>query len=254
MILEVCVDSYESLLTAKRAGADRIELCSALNLGGLTPSMGLMKKARELEGLEIFVMIRPRSGDFLYSEEDYAVMKEDIRLVKALGFDGIVLGFLNAQGGIDLERTREAAELAYPLKVAFHRAFDDARDPDKDLPALIDIGVIRILSSGQRASALEGADYLARLQREFGSRITIMPGSGITSSNIKEIVELTGCSNYHMSGKLNRASAMVYRDYVKRMGTSEKELVVEVADFQRINEVKRILDTMKGDSSLREDL
>lgn len=243
MTLEVCVDSYKSLCTARDAGANRIELCSALNIGGLTPSMGLMRLARKITDLEIFVMVRPRSGDFLYNEQEYLTMKEDVKLVKDLGFDGIVVGFLNAQGGIDLDRTREIVELAAPLKVVFHRAFDDAKNPEENLPHLIDMGIIRVLSSGQRPSAFEGAGYLARLEEKFGDKITIMPGAGISASNIKELVEITGCSHYHMSGKVNRGSAMLYKGYLDRMRTPESELVVEEADFAKINEVRKILDS-----------
>lgn len=242
MILEVCVDSYKSLLIAKEAGADRIELCSALNIGGLTPSIGLMKKASQHGDLEIFVMVRPRSGDFLYNEEEFETMKEDVIAIKKLGFDGIVAGFLKADGRIDLERTRELVELAAPLKFVFHRAFDDAKSPVEDMEALIDMGVLRILTSGQRPKALEGADYISRLEKDFGDRIEIMPGSGVSADNILELVRLTGCKSYHMSGKVNIGSAMVYKDYLDRMETFEAEIKVEKADFDRINKVRTLLD------------
>ncbi|WP_202709927.1 copper homeostasis protein CutC [Sporosalibacterium faouarense] len=242
MILEVCVDSYTSIITAKKAGADRIELCSALNIGGLTPSYGLMKKAKEIKDIEIFVMIRPRSGDFLYDSNEFETMKHDIDIVKQMGFDGIVTGTLLPNGSIDIDRMKELVKHAYPLKVVFHRAFDDAREPMKDITKLIEIGVCRILTSGQRANALEGADYIAKIQEKFGDSITIMPGCGVTSDNVEAIYRRTKCTNYHMSGKVNVGSQMKYRECVKRMNTPKDEFVIEMADYNLIKKARDIID------------
>lgn len=244
MILEVCVDSFTSLLTAKKAGADRIELCSALNIGGLTPSYGLMKQAKSIEDIEIFIMIRPRSGDFLYDEMEYDTMKNDIEVVKEMGFDGIVTGMLLEDGRIDLEKMKEIVELAKPLKVVLHRAFDDAKEPEGNIPDLIDMGIERILTSGQRENALEGIEYIANIQKLYGEKITIMPGTGINGGNIEEIYNKTGCTNYHMSGKVDIGSKMKYRECIKRRNNPPSEFLVERADLNNIKEVREKLDRL----------
>lgn len=245
MKLEVCVDSYTSIVTAKNAGADRIELCSALNIGGLTPSYGLMKKAKEIKGMEIFVMIRPRSGDFLYDDNEFETMKNDISIAKQMEFDGIVTGILLKDGRIDIERMRELVKIAYPLKVVLHRAFDDAKDPIEDIDKLIEMGVCRILTSGQRANALEGADYIAKIQERFGASITIMPGGGVNAGNIEEIYRLTGCTHYHLSGKVNIGSQMEYRECIKRMNTPVSEFVLERADYDLIKRTRDVIDNIE---------
>jgi len=244
MILEVCVDSYTSMITAKKAGADRIELCSALNIGGLTPSYGLMKKAKELKDIEVFVMIRPRSGDFLYDDNEFETMKNDISLVKEMGFQGIVTGVLLSNGKIDLERMKELVKAAHPLKVVLHRAFDDAKDPIEDIPKLIEMGVCRILTSGQRENALEGAKFIGEIQKSFGASITIMPGCGVNENNLEEIYKLTGCTHFHLSGKVNVGSKMEYRECIERMNTSSSEFIVERADFALIKRAREVLDRL----------
>ncbi|MBP1924840.1 copper homeostasis protein [Sedimentibacter acidaminivorans] len=244
MILEVCVDSYTSLMIAKDAGADRIELCSSLNIGGITPSYGLMKMAKEVEDIEIFVMIRPRSGDFLYDNNEFQTMKRDIEIVKELGFDGIVTGILLSDGRIDIDRMNELVYFANPLKVVFHRAFDDAKDPVLDISKLIDMGVCRILTSGQRVNALEGAEYIAKMQADFGKNITIMPGCGVNANNIKKIYEITGCSHYHMSGKVNIGSKMEYRGNIMRMSTPQSEFIVERSDYDLIKKARDVIDNL----------
>ncbi|MDF2673074.1 MAG: CutC family protein [Clostridiales bacterium] len=245
MKLEVCVDSYTSMVTAKTAGADRIELCSALNIGGLTPSYGLMKKAKEIKGIEIFVMIRPRSGDFLYDDNEFEIMKNDINIAKQMEFDGIVTGILLSDGRIDIDRMRELVKIAYPLKVVLHRAFDDAKDPIEDIDKLIEMGVSRILTSGQRANALEGADYIAKIQEKFGNSITIMPGCGVNAGNIEEIYRLTRCTHYHLSGKVDIGSQMEYRECIKRMNTPMSEFVLERADYDLIKRARGIIDNIE---------
>lgn len=241
MMLEVCVDSYTSILAAKNAGANRIELCSALNIGGLTPSYGLMKKAKEVEDIEIFVMIRPRSGDFLYDDNEFETMKNDINIVKQMGFDGIVTGILLRDGRIDIDRMSELVKIAYPLNVVFHRAFDNAKNPIEDIPKLIEMGVCRILTSGQRANALEGANYIAKIQEKFGDSITIMPGCGVNANNIEQIYKVTKCTHYHLSGKVNIGSQMEYRECIKRMNTPKSEFVVERADYDLIKKAREII-------------
>lgn len=242
MILEVCVDSFDSMDTAMKAGADRIELCSALELGGLTPSYGLMEKASGHKEVEVFVMIRPRAGDFLYSEEEFDVMKRDIRKAKELGLTGIVTGILLKDGSIDLKRMKELVTLSHPLPVSFHRAFDDAKEPDRQIPDLIDMGVIRILTSGLEESAWEGADYLKSLQDTFGDQITIMPGAGIRPENIRMLAEKTGCSSFHMSGRSRTESRMEYRADLERGKSVSETYSNYYADHEKIRSVREILD------------
>lgn len=244
MKLEVCVDSYTSMVTAKNAGADRIELCSALNIGGLTPSFGLMKKAKEIKGMEIFIMIRPRSGDFLYDDNEFETMKNDIILAKQMKFDGIVTGVLLSDGKIDIDRMRELVEIAYPLKVVLHRAFDYAKDPLEDIEKLIEMGVCRIITSGQGANALEGAEYIAKIQERFGDSITVMPGCGVNAGNIEEIYRITRCTHYHLSGKADIGSQMEYRDCIERMNTPISEFVLERADYDLIKRARDVIDKL----------
>lgn len=232
------------MLTAQKAGADRIELCSALNIGGLTPSLGLMGKAREVEGLEIFVMIRPRSGDFLYDDNEFETMRKDVQAARDMGFDGIVTGMLLPDGRIDVDRMRILADEAKPLKTVLHRAFDDALEPMDQIPELIDMGICRILTSGQRANALEGAPMIAELQSRFGDKITIMPGCGVNANNIEKIYMATKCTNYHLSGKVDVGSGMKHRACMERMGTPESEFKVERADYSLIAKARQVIDSI----------
>lgn len=240
MVLEVCVDSFSSILTAKEAGANRIELCSSLNLGGLTPSYGLMQQARNIKGLEIFVMIRPRSGDFLFDEYEFETMKNDIEVVKRIGFDGIVTGVLKSDGRIDIERMQELVELASPLKVVLHRAFDRAKDLMADINLLIEMGICRILTSGQQPNAVLGANFIANLQKEFGDKITIMPGCGVSHLNVEELYQKTKCTNFHLSGRMKVESKMNYRDSLN----VESEYILEKADFELIKSMREVLDRL----------
>lgn len=239
MILEVCVDSYESFLEAKRAGADRIELCAALEVDGLTPSYGLMKQAAQEKQMEVFVMIRPRSGDFLYHDLEFEEMKNNIRIVKEMGFQGIVIGFLNEDGSLDLNRLKQACELAAPMKVVLHRAFDQAVEPENQIQELIEMGVCRILTSGQKKTALEGALYIKKIQEKYGNQITIMPGSGVNATNIPALYEQTSCTQYHLSGKSPVKSSM------KRVSPDLEEQWMEKADYEKIHAVRKMLDTIK---------
>jgi copper homeostasis protein len=184
MIVEVCANSYESALNAKKAGADRIELCTELAVGGITPSYGLIKKVRKEIAIPINVLIRPRSGDFTYSDTEFDIMKSDIELCKKLGCNGIVSGILSSDLTIDLKRTKELVDLAKPLSFIFHRAFDWVIDPFKALEQLIDLDVDRILSSGQEINAAKGIFLLEQLQKKARDKLTILPGGGINKNNV----------------------------------------------------------------------
>jgi copper homeostasis protein len=205
--LEICVTSLDYALAAERAGADRIELCSDLECGGVTPSTRLMQAAREQLRTPIHVLIRPRPGDFVYSAREFRAMRKSIETAKALKMDGIVLGVLDRNSHVDVARTRELVELAHPLPVTFHRAFDEslnetrgksnaAHDP---LDAVIQTGAERLLTSGGRARAVDALSTLARFVKQAGNRLSVMPGSGITPANILRVVSATATREVHGS-------------------------------------------------------
>lgn len=185
MIVEVCANSYEYAIKAEKAGADRIELCKDLHLDGLTPAYEIAKKTINELNIPVFILIRPREGDFNYSNEEYELMKADIVKFKEMGCKGIVSGVLNDDKTIDLERTKELVELTRPLEFTFHRAFDIVTDPFKELENLIEIGIDRVLTSGQKDKAIDGLDLLKKLNKKAGDKIKIMPGSGISNNTIK---------------------------------------------------------------------
>lgn len=223
IVLEICANSLASALEAQLGGADRVELCDNLLEGGTTPSYATLLKARELLQLQLYPIIRPRGGDFLYSDPEFEIMREDIRLAKRLGCDGVVIGLLKKDGSIDAVRTGRLVEEAWPLGVTFHRAFDMCRNPEEGLETLIELGVERILSSGQRRTALEGAEQLARWHRQAGGRIRIMAGSGVRPNNIAEIRNRSGLEEFHSSAQLSIPSRMDFRNTEALMGESGKE-------------------------------
>ena len=197
MKLEICANSYQSAINAEKAGANRIELCSELAIGGITPSYGLLKKVTKELSIPIHVLIRPRSGDFTFSEDEFNIMKENILLCKELGVSGIVSGVLNTDNSIDVERTKELVALSKPMNFTFHRAFDWVKNPLEEIKNLEKIGVVRILTSGQENSAEIGLQNLIAFQKAT-SKITIMPGGGINQNNIKLFQE-NGFTEVHLS-------------------------------------------------------
>ena len=184
-MLEIAVFNIQSALLAAAAGAHRLELCENPYDGGTTPSYGTLKTVREKISIPVFPIIRPRGGDFLYSDAEYEVICKDVQLCKELGFDGVVIGLLHADGSIDKERTKKLVDLAYPLEVTFHRAFDRAAHPLQALEDIIACGCNRILTSGQVPNAWDGRELIKQLVEKADDRIIIMPGSGVRSSNIK---------------------------------------------------------------------
>lgn len=210
MIIEIGAYSLQSCQTAQQAGAGRIELCGSLSEGGTTPSAGLIQLARQHLTIPLYVMIRPRGGDFLYAETELAVMQADIDLAKSLGADGLVLGLLRANGTIDEDATRSLVEQAHPLPVTFHRAFDMTRDPLEALEAIIRTGAVRILTSGQQPTAEAGLPLLSQLVREAAGRIEIMAGAGVTAANAARLAE-AGVDALHLSGRASYPSPMTYR-------------------------------------------
>lgn len=209
-IIEIATSDFATTKSAVEGGADRIELCANLAEGGTTPSYGTVKQCREAFNVLIYPIIRPRGGDFLYTDEECSIMLQDIKLFKELGCDGVVIGLLNRDGGIDVKRSSQLVEAAYPIGVTFHRAFDRCRDPFEALEQLVEIGCERILTSGQLPTVSEGADLIAELNRKADERIIIMPGSGLRKDNIKWLAEKTGCYEFHSSLRGKAASSMEF--------------------------------------------
>lgn len=201
MKLEICASNYQSANNAQNAGAHRIELCSELAVGGITPSYGLIKQVIENLSIPVFVLIRPRSGDFTYSDADFEIMKQDIQMCKKLGCKGIVSGVLNSDNTIDIERTKTLIELSKPLPFTFHRAFDWTPNPFEALKSLINLNVNRILTSGQAISAEKGILILNQLHQLANGALTILPGSGINPNNIL-IFKAAGFKEVHCSAVL----------------------------------------------------
>jgi copper homeostasis protein len=210
MIYEICVDSAAGVRAAKSAGADRVELCADLLEGGITPSCGMMRQARVTADIGLHVIVRPRGGDFLFDDDEFAIMRSDIETAKAEGADGVVIGLLTRAGEVDTVRTRELISLARPLSVTFHRAFDMTREPFEALEALIELGVDRVLTSGQEATALEGLPMVAELVRRAESRIVVMPGGGITSQNVERIIAAAKPKEIHFAALEPTASPMEF--------------------------------------------
>ncbi len=197
--IEIATSDFATTQSAVNGGADRIELCANLAEGGTTPSYGTIKQCRESFSVSLYPIIRPRGGDFLYTDDEFEIMLHDVKLCKQLGCDGMVIGLLNKDGTIDIKRTSVLIETAYPLGVTFHRAFDRCIDPFTALEQLIDIGCERILTSGQKPSVVDGVDLVAELNKKAADRIIIMPGSGVRKENIKMLAAKTGCTEFHSS-------------------------------------------------------
>ncbi len=238
-MFEVAVDSIDSALIAQSAGANRIELCAGLAIGGITPSHGMVAVAQQQLEIPINVIIRPRRGDFLYSQSEFEMMQQDIAYAKSLNVNGVVIGMLQADGNIDIDRTRILIEQARPLDVTFHRAFDMAVDPVQALEDLIGLGVNMVLTSGQESSAKKGLPLIAKLVERANGRIKIMPGAGINPTNIRLVVEQSGASDFHFSGKAVVQSGMDYRNDKLAMGGGDNlsEYELTVADANTIREV-----------------
>jgi copper homeostasis protein len=238
-IIEIATSDFSTTKSAVEGGADRIELCANLAEGGTTASYGQIKKCREVFDISLYPIIRPRGGDFLYTDEEFEIMLQDVKLCKEFNFDGIVIGLLNADGTIDIKRTAKLIESAYPLEVTFHRAFDRCRDPFEAIEQLIEIGCERILTSGQRPTVSEGIDLIAELNRVAGHRIIIMPGSGVRKENIKMLAEKTGCLEFHSSLRGKTKSRMEFIQ--PAFADSEENYFNNSIDADEVKELKQIL-------------
>lgn len=220
--LEICANSVDSALNAQKGGAHRVELCDNLSAGGTTPSYGSIIKARELLQIKLYPIIRPRGGDFLYNDLEFELMQKNIEMCKRIGCDGVVIGLLTSSGKIDKERTRHLVDLAKPLGVTFHRAFDRCVDPLEGMKTIIETGCERILTSGQQPTAPEGIELISQLVEKAAGRLTIMPGSGIRKKNIADVLKKTGAKAIHTTAKAQVQSSMKFKSSLEMDNQSEE--------------------------------
>lgn len=241
--IEIVCTNIESVIAAEQGGADRVELCDNLVEGGTTPSYGMIEVARKKTSIGLFVMIRPRSGDFLYSEEEFEIMKLDIHVCKQLKADGVVFGLLDANGNVDVKRTKELVALAKPMLVTFHRAFDLAKDSLNALEDIINCGCNRILTSGQQPTAIQGEQLISQMIKKAGDRIIILPGGGIRPDNVVSLLDKTMATEIHSSAKNSRASKMKFKcDTVTTGNPSSDEYRVTIADIDTIRKLVKTVN------------
>ena len=243
--LEVCANSVTSALAAQEGGAVRVELCENLKEGGTTPSPGQILQARSLLHIKLYVLIRPRGGDFLYTDLEYKIMLADIRYCIEAGCDGIVIGMLNADGSIDKKRCLEMVRLAkqWGLGVTFHRAFDMCANQLQALDDIIEIGCERILTSGGKTTAIEGATAINKLVEKAAGRLSIMPGSGVSEANVADIVHFTGVTEVHSSARTQIQSKMQYQNHILMGNASGDEYSIDITDVGRVRELVRLANS-----------
>lgn len=243
-MLEICAGSWDSVLAARDGGADRVELCSGLAEGGLTPSLGLIRAACRLDGLKVHVLIRPRGGDFLYTETEAALMEDDIRSAIDAGADGVVVGSLTPDGDVDTLQLRRWVAAAGGRNVTFHRAFDLCRQPEQALQDIADCGCNRLLTSGQADKAINGLPLLARLVVRAGDRLSIMPGSGVNAANAVSILTATGAHELHASARRTVMSQMRFRHGGVSMGQPADEYMRLETHPDEVRAIRRVLSGM----------
>ena len=243
--LEICCYSVESAVIAEEYGADRIELCDNYSEGGTTPSYAAIQHALQIIKIPIHIIVRPRGGDFLYSQMEYEIIKTDILRIKKLNANGIVIGFLKSNGEIDIERTKAIVDMAKPMEVTFHRAFDMCKDPLSALEHLKEIGITRILTSGAKNTAIEGADLISELVLKADNKIIIIPGSGVHEKNLNELILKTKAIEFHSSAKTFEKSKMQYFNHDINMGGTDNldEFKKVTIDIERIKKMVRILNS-----------
>ena len=240
--VEVVVYNLESAFKAQLGGADRIELCDNPADGGTTPSLGIVEQVRQNVTLDVYVMLRPRGGDFCYSSYEFHAMKRDLIHCQKLSVDGFVLGILNPDGTIDKKRCKELIDKARPLKVTCHRAFDMTRDPFEALEDCIEVGFSRILTSGQQSKAGDGVELIRQLVEKAGTRISIIAGSGVNEDTVQEIVSRTKVKEIHFSASAFRKSDMIFQNQkIAAMGEEGKgEFQVRTVDPERVKKIKEL--------------
>lgn len=241
VILEICADSVESALAAQLGGASRVELCSDLFEGGVTPSAGLISTVRRKLDIDLYVMIRPRGGDFCYTAEEFATMENDVHVAKQLGANGIVSGVLQEDRDVDVARTRCLVEMARPLKTTFHRAFDMSRNLSQSLEDVIKAGADRVLTSGGKQKAEDGIYTIAQLVKAADRHISLMVGSGITRSNVRRVIEATGVREIHASTRVQMPSPMRHHNESISMGLGNGSEYQRTVVLQE--DVRRLLES-----------
>lgn len=234
MIIEICTNGITSSLNAQKGGANRIELCDNLLEGGTTPSLGMIEIVKKQLSIDVFVMIRPRGGDFLYSDLEFEIMKNDILHCKEIGVEGVVFGILNSDGTIDKQRTLSLIEIARPMQVTFHRAFDRCNNLQQGLEDLIELGIDNVLTSGGNPKAIDSLPILEKLVQQAGNRINIMVGSGVNPYNVHHFKNI-GITNFHFSATTTTNSPMTFRsqafDTTEQLSVSEFELKISSAEM-----------------------
>lgn len=236
--IEICAGSITSALAAQKGGACRVELCDNLKDGGTTPSYGMLLIARKNLHIKLFPIIRPRGGDFFYSDLEFEVMKTDIEQCRNLGCEGVVFGILTKDGEVDIKRNSELKKAAGNLQTTFHRAFDRCKNPFKALEEIIKMGFDRILTSGQEITAIKGASLISALIEKANGRTIIMPGAGIRPENLKELIAQTGATEYHSTAKNKLESKMVFREI--KTGNIEDEFFTEETDTEIVKQLVAI--------------
>lgn len=245
--LEVCVADIESAIAATEGGAGRIELCSALGEGGVTPSLGLTRTVRGLFPGKMHVLIRPRGGDFVYTSEEIQCMINDIRCARECGADGVVIGALLPDGSINIEACELLVNAASGMSVTFHRAFDLCKNPSEGLEEIIALGCDRVLTSGQAPSAIEGAELIAKLNRQANGRIMLLPGGGVNAHNAPHILTSTGCTELHASARHSIPSPMIYRHSGVAMGNAGNDEYIRcVTSSQIVAEIIEAMNKLKS--------
>lgn len=244
-ILEICAADIDSVVAAAKSGADRVELCSALGEGGITPSAGLIAEALKVPGIKVNVLIRPRGGDFLYTPDEVAVMEYDIKLCREMGANGVVIGALTPEGDIDMATCRKLIAATGNMSITFHRAIDVCRSVEDALEQIVELGCHRILTSGHAASAMQGVDTLRQMVAQANGRIAIMAGGGVNPGNAAEIICKSGATEIHGSAKSTVNSLMKFRTADVNMGTpGADEYSRQTTSAEIVAEIVKVLDTI----------
>lgn len=242
--IEICANSVQSAINAEKGGANRVELCDNLWEGGTTPSYASIALAKKYIDIPVFVLIRPRGGDFVYNDLEFETIKQDISIAKLLGIAGVVSGVLTPEGSIDVDRTAELVKISGPLPFTFHRAFDHVKDIQKSISQLTDCGVARVLTSGQGVSVDDGLDNLKKMIEWASDRLTILPGGGINRDNVSKLYTI-GCREFHFSAKSQVSGLSKQKGRIPMNGSKDiPEDTIQVSDPDIIVEIKRTLDEM----------
>lgn len=244
--IEICANSVLSCVEAQKGGAYRVELCAGIPEGGTTPSYGEIVVARELLDIKLNIIVRPRGGDFLYSDIEHQIMLRDIEIAKKLGVDGVVFGCLTADGEIDMKRNKELVDAAQGMSITFHRAFDMCKDPFKSLEQIITLGFDRLLTSGQQPKGVEGVSLIKQLVEKANNRIIVMPGGGIDEENIVTIAKETNASEFHFSARETVNSKMEYRNPHLKMGAAVVSIDEYAQDVTKAEVIQQAIKNLKN--------